>query len=131
MGGVLFAAFFVLPYMSICGSEERAAFAEFPQYGRVEVEPKSDPQSYGCYVSYEISAPPEKVATYLSEQLEEHGWTVESRLDVEGDGSNQFEGTLVRARRDGLAYEAGFESLRFYEPPRPGTHVVIHLWKNE
>lgn len=128
-GGILFAAFFALPYMSICGREERAALAEFPQYGSVEEEPISSPVSGGCAVSYDTPDSPRQVSTYFAEQLTEHGWTVEHRL--EAGAEEEFEGTLVRARRDGLTYEAGYESLQFYDPPRPGTHVAVHLWEDE
>ena len=129
--GGLFVLFFVLPYMSICGEEERAAFSEFPQYGGIEKEPEADPLGSGCVASYETPAPPEEVAAYLSEKLKAHGWTMEHQLRAEGDGSEQFEGELVMARRDGFTYNAGYESLEFYEPPRPGTHVVVRLRKEE
>ena len=129
--GGLFVLFFVLPYMSICGEEERAAFSEFPQYGGIEKEPEADPLGSGCVASYETPAPPEEVAAYLSEKLKAHGWTVEHQLRAEGDGSEQFEGELVMARRDGFTYNAGYESLEFYEPPRPGTYVVVRLRKEE
>jgi hypothetical protein len=126
----LVVLFLVLPYINICGGEERAAFSEFPQYGGIEREPESDPQTGGCFATYQTSAPPEEVADYLSEQLKAHGWTVENRLKSEGDAEDRFEGTLVTARRDGLTYNAGYESLRFYDPPRPGTHVAIHLYES-
>jgi len=128
IGGLLFVGF-VLPQANICGEEERAAFSEFPQYGGVEKEPGSDPQSGGCALFYNTSAPPEKVAAYFAEQLEEHGWKVEQRLEANGDGSEQFGGTLVTAYRDGLRYDAGYESLEFYDPPRPGTHVAVHVFE--
>ena len=125
--GALFVAGFILPQRSICGEEERAAFSEFPQYGGVEKTPRADSQSGGCALFYNASAPPAEVATYLAGQLEEHGWKVEHRLKAKGDGSDQFSGTLVTAHRDGLSYDAVYESLEFYDPPRPGTHVAVHV----
>jgi len=129
IGSLLFAGF-VLSGRSICGEEERAALSEFPQYGGVEKEPGSDPQSGGCALFYNTSAPPEKVAAYFAEQLEEHGWAVEHQLEAKGDGSDQFGGELVTAYRDGLRYDASYESLEFYEPPRPGTHVAVHVFED-
>lgn len=127
----LVVLFLVLPYINICGEEERAAFSEFPQYGGIEREPQSDPQTGGCFAAYQTSAPPEEVADYLSEQLQANGWTVKDRLKAEGDAENRFGGTLVAARRDGLTYSADYESLRFYDPPRPGTHVAVHLYESK
>ncbi|MGI8911580.1 MAG: hypothetical protein ACR2JR_13680 [Rubrobacteraceae bacterium] len=127
--GVLLFAGFVLPYRSICGEEESTAISEFPQYGGIEKEPGPSSLGEGCAVFYNTSAPPEKVADYFAEQLEEHGWKVEHQLEVKGDGSDQFEGELVTAYRDGLRYDASYESLEFYEPPRPGTHVAVHVLK--
>lgn len=123
----LFAVFFVLPYKGICGEEERAAFAEFPQYGGVQKKPQPDSLTGGCAVVYETPAPPEKVAGYLAGQLESHGWTVQHRLRAGGESEEEFGGTLVTASRDGLRYSADYESLEFYKNPRPGTHVAVHL----
>lgn len=125
----LFTLFLVVPYANICSDEERAAFAEFPQYGGVEREPQSDPASSGCAVFYETSAPPEEVAEYFARRLEAHGWTVDQQF--KGGGEENFGGTLVTAHRDGFRYDAVYESLEFYDPPRPGTHVAVHLWKEE
>ena len=129
LGGLLFAGF-VLPGRDICTDRERAAFSEFPQYGGLQEQPDADSHSGGCAVLYETSAPPEKVAGYLAERLEEHGWEVEHRLEAEGDGSERFGGELVTAYRDGIRYDAGYESLEFYEPPRPGTHVAVHVFED-
>lgn len=126
IGGLLFVSF-ILPSMSICGDEERAALSEFPQYGGIEKEPGPSSLGEGCALFYDTSAPPEEVAVYLADRLEEHGWKVEHRLEGKGDGSEQFEGTLVTAYRAGLRYSAVYESLEFYDPPRPGTHVAVHV----
>jgi hypothetical protein len=126
----LVALFLILPYVRICGEEERAAFSEFPQYGGIEREPESDPHTGGCFASYKTSAPPDEVADYLSEQLEVNGWTVNNRLKA-GEAKDRFGGTLVAARRDGLTYNADYESLRLYDPPRPGTYVVVHLYESK
>ncbi|MBA3430312.1 MAG: hypothetical protein H0U16_02370 [Actinobacteria bacterium] len=128
--GVLLFAGFVLPYRSICGEEQRTALSEFPQYGGIEKEPGPSSLGEGCALFYNTSAPPEKVAAYFAEQLEEHGWEVEHQLKAKGDGSEQFGGTLVTAYRDGLRYDAGYESLEFYDPPRPGTHVAVHVFED-
>lgn len=125
----LFVAGFILPQRSICDEEERAVLSEFPQYGGVEKDPHADSESAGCALFYNTSAPPVDVAAYLAKELEGHGWKVEQQLKAKGDGSNQFSGTLVTAHRDGLTYEAFYESLEFYKPPRPGTHVAIHVSK--
>ena len=126
----LFTLFLVVPYASICSDEERAVFAEFPQYGGVEREPQSDSTSSGCAVFYETSAPPEEVAEYFAEHLEAHGWTVDQQLEA-GGGEEKFGGTLVTAHRNGFRYDAVYESLEFYDPPRQGTHVAVHLWKED
>lgn len=123
----LFVVFFTLPYRGICGEEERAAFSEFAQYGGLEKEPWPDSMTGGCAVIYETSASPEKVAEYLANRLESHGWTVQHRLEAGGDAEEEFGGTLVTASRDGLRYSADYESLEFYKRPRPGTHVAVHL----
>ena len=126
IGGLLFAGF-VLPGRSICGEEERAALSEFPQYGGIEKEPGPSSLGEGCAIFYDTSAPPEEVAVYLAGRLEENGWKVEDQLEARGDGSDRFSGTLVTAYRDGLRYNAVYESLEFYDPPRPGTHVAVHV----
>lgn len=126
IGGLLLAGF-VLPGRSICGEEERTAFTEFPQYSGVEKKPESNSQSGGCAVFYNTSAPPEEVAAYYAEQLDGHGWKVEHQLKAKGDRSEEEGGTLVTAYRDELIYEAFYESLEMYDPPRPGTHVAVHV----
>ncbi len=126
----LFVAGFILPQKSICDEEERAALAEFPQYGGVEKDPQADSESGGCALFYNTSAPPAKVAAYLAGRLEAHGWKVENRLEAKADGSDQFSGTLVTAHRDGLGYEAVYESLEFYKRPRSGTHVAVHVFED-
>jgi hypothetical protein len=126
----LFVVGFILPQRSICDAEERAAFSEFPQYGGVEKDPLAFSESGGCASFYNASAPPAEVAAYLAGKLEEHGWKVKHQLEAKGDGSDQFSGTLVTAHRDGLRYEALYESLEFYDPPRPGTHVAVHVSEN-
>ena len=127
----LFVAGFILPQRSICDEEERAALSEFPQYGGVEKGPQANSESGGCVLFYNTSAPPAEVAAYLAGKLEGHGWKVEHKLKARGDGSDQFSGTLVTAHRDGLRYDAFYESLEFYKPPRPGTHVAVHVAKAE
>jgi hypothetical protein len=122
----LFVLFVVLPFRSICGEEERAAFSEIPQYGGAEGSPESDSMSGGCVATYETSAPPEEIAAYLSERLRQQGWTVEDQMQVEGN----TEGGFVTAHRDGLKYSADYESLRIYDPPRPGTHVVVRVFED-
>jgi hypothetical protein len=122
----LLVLFVVLPFRSICGEEERAAFSELPQYGGAEARPKSDSMSGGCVATYETSAPPEEVAAYVSERLRQQGWTVEDHMRVEGN----TEGGYVTAHRDGLKYSADYESLRIYLPPRPGTHVVVRVFED-
>jgi hypothetical protein len=122
----LFVLFVVLPFRSICGEEERAAFSEIPHYGGAEPRPKSDSLSGGCVATYETSAPPEEVAAYVSERLRQQGWTVEDQRRVEGN----TEGGYVTAHRDGLNYNADYASLRIYIPPRPGTHVVVRVFED-
>jgi hypothetical protein len=126
----LFVAGFILPQRSICDEEERAAFSEFPRYGGVEKSPQANSESGGCALFYNTSAPPAEVAAYLAEELKGHGWKVEHQLKARGDGSDQFSGTLVTAHRDGLTYDAYYESLEFYKPPRPGTHVAVHVFEH-
>ena len=131
MIAALFLMFFYLPYWSICGEEERAAFSEFAPYGGAEVEPGSDSMSGGCVATYEASAPPEEVADHLARRLESHGWEIEHRLRTGRDAEDEFAGTLVAARRGGLRYAADYESIESYERPRPGTHVVVRVWEDE
>jgi hypothetical protein len=126
----LFVAGFILPQKSICGEEERAALSDFPQYGGIEKEPGPGSMGEGCAIFYNTSASPAEVAAYLAGQLEEHGWKVEHQLQAEDDGSDQTSGTLVTAYRDGLRYDAFYESLEFYDPPRPGTHVAVHVMED-
>jgi hypothetical protein len=127
----LLVAGFVLPQRSICDEEERAAFSEVPQYGGVEKDPHADSQSGGCALFYDTSAPPAEVAAYLARKLEGHDWKVEHQLGAKGDGTDPSSGTLVTAHRDGLWYEAYYESLEFYDPPRPGTHVAVHVFEDD
>jgi hypothetical protein len=126
----LVVLFVILPYINICGERERSAFSEFPQYGGIERVPESSSHTGGCFASYQTSAPPEEVAAYLSQKLEAHGWTVNNRLKAEGEAEDHFGGTLVAARRDGLTYNADYESLRIYDPPRNGTYVAVHVYES-
>jgi hypothetical protein len=108
-----------------CSEEERQAFVEFPQYGGVKMEPVPSEVTGGCAVFYDTPDSPEKVSAYFVEQLKAHGWAVDRRS--EGGG---FEGTLVEAHRDGYAYEVGYESRKFYSPPKSGLHLAVHVFKD-
>lgn len=126
----LLLIFFVLSYRGICSEDERAAFSQFPQYGGLKVEPKSESLSGGCVAIYEVSAPPERVADYLARRLESRGWKIEDRLGTTGDAEGSFAGALLAARRGNLRYGADYESLEAYKHPRPGTHVVVRVWED-
>lgn len=126
---------FIFPYgissITACNEEEQAVFEEFPQYGGIEREPEPSADTGGCAAFYDTQDSPEQVSAYFSRQLKEHGWTVDRKPKVGGNAAEQFEGTLVRAHRGAYIYEVGYESRRFYDPPRPGTHVALHVWKKE
>ncbi len=89
-----------------CGSEEKAALAEFSHYGRkdvgkdLEAFPLPGKTKGACVTGYPAKgAPQEQVSTYYEEELTEHGWTVKQSPE-------KTEGS-----RDGLRY-------------------VVHYWRN-
>ncbi len=45
------------PSLFACDDEERAVFAEFPQYKDVKMEPEPSSESGGCTVAYEVPGP--------------------------------------------------------------------------
>lgn len=50
-----------------CGEKERKAYAEFPQYGGVEIEPEASTESGGCAVFYDTRSSQERIAEYYTE----------------------------------------------------------------
>ncbi len=137
----LVVAGLVLPYMvagmTACSEEERAAFKEFPHYGNVEKEPEPFGESGGCAVFYDTPDSQERVADYYTEQLKAHGWKTNTRSYEttvsleERDGQRTFQEVEITAHRDGFSYGVLFESHEYYDPPRPGVHVAVHLSKKE
>ncbi len=118
-----------------CSAEERAVFAEFPQYGGLQLEPRA--ANIGtCTVSYDTPAAPEHVFTYFKDQLTAHGWTVDPGL-TEFDSSGKYGGfdhegrhvggMLIMAHRDGFMYEVNYDKLEFYTPPRSGISLLVHV----
>ena len=107
-----------------CDANERAVFAEFPQYGGLQPQPLSSSDSGGCTVLYETPDPPAQVLAYFEEQLTAHGWTL-ARPNMRNP-TGQPGGGLT-AQRGSFRYMVLFESLAFYTPPRPGTHVAVHV----
>jgi hypothetical protein len=122
-------------YSSVLGcSGERKAFDEFPQYGGREMEPQPSLESGSCAVFYDTPASQERVASYYTERLEARGWEVEQReyeTTVSGPKKRTFDEVEIMARRGDFFYEVFFESHRYYDPPRPGVHVAVHVSKNE
>ena len=116
-----------------CTEEERKVYAEFPQYGGLKKEPEASTESGGCAVFYDTKASQERVAEYYAEQLEAHGWGVQQReheTTVFGAKKRTFEEVEITAQRDDFFYEVLFESHRYYDPPRPGVHVAVHVFKS-
>jgi hypothetical protein len=117
-----------------CSGEEQEVFAEFVQYGGREMEPQPSLESGSCAVFYDTPASQERVANYYTERLEARGWEVEQReyeTTVSGPKKRTFDEVEIMARRGDFFYEVFFESHRYYDPPRPGVHVAVHVSKNE
>jgi len=117
-----------------CSGEEREVFAEFLQYGGREMRPVPSTASGGCAVFYDTRAPQERVANYYTERLEARGWEVEQRVHkttVSGPKKRTFDEVEIMARRGNFFYNVLFESHAYYEPPRPGVHVAVHVSKDE
>jgi hypothetical protein len=117
----------------VCTGEERKVYAEFPQYGNINKEPQGFPESGGCAVFYDTRASQERVAEYYAEQLRAHGWGVEKReyeTTVSGAKKRTFEEVEITARRGDFSYNVLFESHEYYDPPRPGVHVAVHVFKS-
>jgi hypothetical protein len=116
-----------------CSEQEREVYAEFPQYGHIQKEPQPSPESGGCSVFYDTRASQEQVAGYFAEQLKAHGWKVQQRegeVTVLGSEKRKDEQMGITARRDDFIYEVLFESHQMYDPPRPGAHVAVHVFKS-
>ncbi len=101
-----------------CGSEERAALAEFSHYGGKEVgkdlesSPLPGKARGACVTGYPArGASPEQVSTYYEEKLSEHGWKVKQSPE-------QIEGS-----RDGLRYV-----VRYWRNPG-STEVEVQVFK--
>jgi hypothetical protein len=132
VGGVLIGA----PLGGVCTDEERNVYAEFPQYPNINKEPQPDRESGGCVVVYDTLASQEQVAEYYAQQLKAHGWTVQlskQKAAVSLPKENKkitVEHFNVNAQRDNFSYVVSFESHEIYDPPRPGTHVAVHVGKD-
>ncbi len=117
----------------VCTEEERKVYTEFPQYGSVNKEPQRFPESGGCAVFYDTRASQERVAGYYAEQLRAHGWEVEQgeyETTVFDAKKRTFEEVEITARRGDFFYNVLFESHQYYDPPRPGVHVAVHVFKS-
>lgn len=133
VGGLL-AFFLVSEAYGSCIEEERKVYAEFPHYGGRELEPEASSVSGGCSVFYDTRASQERVAHYYTEQLEAHGWEVEQathETTVFDETQKTFEEVEITARRGEFVYNVLFESRAYYNPPRPGVHVAVHVFRNE
>lgn len=121
-------------YLGACTGRERAAFEEFLQYGGVEREPSKDLEDGSCAGHLEhVEGTPKEVGAYYEAQLRSHGWeTGEPHLETvtmtggRSEGA-RFEMRTLSAHRDGFLYEVEYETTEFYEPPRPGTHMAVHV----
>lgn len=116
-----------------CTDEEREAYAGFPQYGGIKKEPEPSTESGGCAVFYDTRSSQERVAGYYSEQLRANGWEVErtehETTVLEGK-KRTFEEVELTARRGDFFYSVLFESHAYYDPPRPGVHVAVHVFES-
>ena len=117
----------------VCTQEEQKVYAQFPQYGNINKEPQRFPESGGCAVFYDTQASQERVAGHYVEQLKAHGWEVQQReyeTTVSGAEKRTFEEVEITARRGNFVYNVLFESHEYYDPPRPGVHVAVHVFKS-
>lgn len=101
-----------------CGSEEKAALAEFAHYGGAEVGkeleafPLPGKAKGACVTGYPAKgASREQVSAYYKEELSEHGWEVKRRS------------SSTEASRDGLRYVA-----RYWRNPG-STEVEVQVFK--
>ena len=126
VGGLLVAVFF-LPSFGSCDAEEKAVFAEFPQYGGVRPEPEAAPEGGGCAAWLQVEATPEEVRAYYEKQLTDHGWVIEEISPEEAD--QKCGGAIVAAlrSRDGFSYAIDYENMECYTRSRPGVHMVVHV----
>lgn len=106
-----------------CGSEEKAALAEFAHYGGKEVGKdlttfsRSKPKGK-CVTSYPArGAPQEQVLAYYEEKLTEHGWKVQ-RFATDRGGR-------VEGSRDDLRYVVRYS--RF--PEEHATDIRVEVYK--
>jgi hypothetical protein len=117
----------------VCTEEERKVYAEFPHYGNINKEPQRFPESGGCAVFFDTRASQERVAGYYTEQLKAHGWKVQQReyeTTVSGAKKRTFEEVEITGHRGDFSYNVLFESHQYYDPPRPGVHVAVHVFKS-
>ncbi len=117
----------------VCTEEERKVYAEFPQYGNIKKEPQPFTESGGCSIFYDTRASQERVAEYYTERLEANGWEVEQtqhETTVFDAKKRTFEEVEITARRGDYLYNILFESHEYYNPPRPGVHVAVHVFKS-
>ena len=103
-----------------CGSEEKAALAEFSHYGGKEVGkelqafPLPGKAKGACVTGYPAKgASQEQVSTYYEKKLTQHGWKVKQLS------------SSTEASRDGLRYVA-----RYWHNPG-STEVEVQVFKDE
>ena len=129
----------VLERSFACSTEERAVFAEFPQYGGLQLEPFAASLT-GCAAYYDTPAAPEHVFIYFKDQLTAHGWTVEPEFTefdssevhrTRDSGGHHVGGRLIIAHRDGFVYQVMYGLWEFATPPRPGMQVEVEVSKCE
>jgi len=107
----------------VCDAEEQAALAEFPQYVRLQLTPRTD-EAGGCSVSYRLPDTPasvDQMTTYFTEQFARHGWT----LEPHGNRS-QFGGQLS-ARRGDVRYSIFYNSNAYNIPPEPTIQLSVQV----
>ena len=118
-------------FIGSCSEEERKVYAEFPQFGDAKIEPEPFQETGGCAAFYDTQASQEQVAEYYTRQLKDNGWEVE-RLESETtvlEGEKEtFEEVEIIASRGDFFYNVLFESHQYYDPPRPGVHVAVHVF---
>jgi len=128
-GGLLAVAFLVLAVVAcvplplgVCDGAERTAFAEFPHYGGVDLNPSPDFEGGTCAGFFDVQATHHEVLEYYRRHLRAHGWAVRA---VEIHARGELEAGTLGATRGGFTYEVLYETGPAMIDG--GTHLAIHV----
>jgi hypothetical protein len=114
---VLGTSDFARSVLPTCNAREKAALAEFPQYGgrvagkNLDISgdelnwPPLQSPGPGCTLELETRASPGRVSRYYYEQLSEHGWKVK-RIPSKNEGGIEY--AHVDGYRQGLHYDVSY-----------------------